>query len=192
MPKGHESPVTRLHRRIAERLDADREKPRAFRKTITGLAKHCGIAKSTLSEQLSGPGARRGLLFHLDKIGEYLDHTPASQLVHRFDTAQMELTSEEFRLVAHWRSWPIDVQHRVMVLFEFFAGLLPEEQEQRRFWFKWRRLKASDRREIEASIDELLHRQRSGAPRIGPGVVVQAPTFDTTGATRVRRRDQKG
>jgi len=42
-----------------------------------------------------------------------------------------------------------------------FAGLLPEEKEQRRWWVKVSRIrKPSDRRYIEQAIDDVLRAQR--------------------------------
>lgn len=157
--KSTETAVQRLKRRISERLDIDRDRPRQYRKSQRGLAAAIGVSEQTLSEMLSGPASSRGLLAHLDKIGTYFG-VPPSLLVHRNDTALMEVQQNEYRLLTHWRTFPPDVQERMMAMFDYFAGLLPEEKEQRRWWVKFSRIKKpSDRLYIEQAIDDVLRAQ---------------------------------
>lgn len=157
-----ETAVDRLKRRIADRIDAEKDRPRGMKRTQMGLAEHLGITKATLNEALNGPSAQRGLLKHLDGIGSYFG-VPPSILVHRNDTALVEVQQEEYRLLAHWRRFPPSVQERLMEMFDYFAGLLPEEQEGRRWWSKIQRIrKPSDRLDIEQAIDDVLNAQRTG------------------------------
>lgn len=183
--KPADTAVDRLKRRIADRIDAEKDRPRGMRRTQTGLADHLGITKATLNEALNGPSAQRGLLKHLDRIGDYFG-VPPSLLVHKNDTAVMEVQQEEYRLLAHWRRFPPSVQERLMEMFDYFAGLLPEEQEGRRWWSKIQRIrKPSDRRDIEQAIDDVLSAQRTtqddDATRVG-----EASSDATASAIRTR------
>lgn len=157
--KKKETPVERLVRRINERIDADRDKPRALRRTQMGLAKRIGINKATLNSLLNGPISSRGLLAHLDKIADYFG-VPPSLLVHANDTALMELHQGEWTLLQHWRRLSPDVQEGLLAMFEYFSGILPEEKEQRRLWMKWRRLSAAERERLERTVDDQLRGRR--------------------------------
>lgn len=181
--------VDRLAERIAERIDADKHRPKGLKRTQVGLAAHIGVTKSTLNEMLNGKKAGQGALARLDKIAEYFG-VPPSLLVHRNDTALMEVQTGEFRLLMHWRRFPPSVQQRVMEMFDYFAGLLPEEQEARRWWHRVQLLKARNperARAIDRAIDEALT-----APRTEPGEgnpSADQPTSDATApATQPRRR----
>lgn len=186
--KSPETAVQRLKRRISERLDIDRDRPRQYRKSQRGLAAAIGVSEQTLSELLSGPASSRGLLAHLDKIGAYFG-VPPSLLVHRNDTALMEVQQEEYRLLTHWRAFPVDVQEQVMALFDYFAGLLPEEKEQRRWWTKIARIKsANDRARAERTIDEILRAQRT--QRASDADPVARESFDAT-ASAIRTRPHR-
>lgn len=153
--KLQENAVARLKRRIADRLDADRDRPKGYKRTQQGLAERIGIHKATLNELLNGPTSNRGLLAHLDKIADYFG-VPPSLLIHKNDTALMELRPEEYRLVTHWRNFPIDVQEQIALMFDYFAGLLPEEKEERRIWQRWRRLSPPNRARLEAMLEDTL------------------------------------
>lgn len=151
--------VQRLRDRISIRLDDERKQPRGFRKTQRGLAARLGITQGALSEMLSGPAATRGLLAHLDKIADYFG-VPPSLLVHANDTALIELQRGEWRLVQHWRRLPPETQDAIMEVFDYFAGLLPEEKEQRRLYVKWRKLSAAQREQMERTLDDQIRGSR--------------------------------
>jgi transcriptional regulator with XRE-family HTH domain len=157
--RSRENAVARLKRRIAERIDADHDKPRAFRRTQMGLADRIGITKQTLNELLNGPSSNRGLLAHLDKIAEYFG-VPPSLLVHANDTSLMELHQGEWVMLQHWRRLSPEVQESLLAMLEYFAGILPEEKEQRRLWMKWRRLTAAEREGLERTLDDQLRGRR--------------------------------
>lgn len=173
--KSAETAVDRLKRRVAERIDADRDRPPGYRKTQADLAAAIGIAKGTLNELLNGASSTRGLLAYLDRIADYFG-VPPSLLVHRNDTALMEIHPSEHRLLTHWRTFPPDVQETVMSMFDYFSGLLPEEKEERRIWQKWRRLSPKDREHMERQLTELTRlSRRSAGTNTAP-----APTAPTT------------
>lgn len=179
--KPKETAVDRLKRRISDRIDADKDKPRQYRRSQTGLADKIGINKATLNELLNGPSSHRGLLAHLDKIADYFG-VPASLLVHRNDTAMMELQQGEYRILQHWRTFPPDVQDRIEDLFTYFAGLLPEEKEQRRIWVQWSRLDPKDRTRIEDQMRIALQARR--LERTRPAATDQPPAAgEATGST---------
>lgn len=159
--KAPENAVARLKRRITDRIDADKERPREFRRTQVGLAEKIGITKQTLNELLNGPSSKRGLLAHLDAIAEYFG-VPPSLMIHKNDTAMMELEPEEYRVLAHWRRFPPSVKDRLMEMFDYFAGLRPEEREARRWWQQIQQIRRpKDRLAIQQAIDEALSAQRS-------------------------------
>lgn len=182
-----ETAVVRLKRRIAERLDADRDRPRPFRRTQQGLAERIGITKSTLNELLNGESSNRGLLAHLDKIADYFG-VPPSLLIHRNDTALMEVSADEFRLLRHWRTFPPEIQAHVAGAFDYVAGLLPEEQAERRIWQRWRRLGPEAQARLEDVLEtayraELMQRRATrGLP------AAQANTAENTGRVEKSRR----
>lgn len=153
--KNTENAAQRLLRRISDRLDADRDKPRGFRRSQQGLADKLGISKGALSDLLHGPASSRGLMAHLDKIAEYFG-VPPSLLIHKNDTALMEIEQAEYRLIQHWRSFPPDVQEQLASMFDYFAGILPEEKEERRIWQRWRRLSPANRARMEAMLQDTL------------------------------------
>lgn len=185
MAKTLDNAVERLRRRISDRLDADSDKPRAFRRTQRGLAEKIGISDQTLSELLHGPASQRGLLAHLDKIGEYFG-VPPSLLVHKNDTALIELRPNEYRLVQHWRNMPEDVQRTVMDAFDYFVGLLPEEREARKIWRMWRALGSRDRVELEEMLREAYRTRRIVGAKTAPAPDAAASTPAT--AARARRK----
>lgn len=152
--------VDRLKDRIAERIDADRDRPRGIRYSQSGLAKRLGINRSTLNELINGPSSQRGLLTHLDTIADYFG-VPPSLLVHANDTASMELTREEYRVVAHWRTLPPEVRASAMGVLDYLSGLLPEEREERSIWLRWRRLGAPSRLRMEGILSDALAAERN-------------------------------
>lgn len=180
-----ETPVDRLKRRITDRIDADRDKPRGYRRTQVGLAEKMGISKATLNELLNGPSAQRGLLARLDLIADYFGITP-SLLVHRNDTSLIELRADEYRLITHWRNMPADVQQTVMDAFDYFVGLLPEEREARRIWRMWRALGSRDRAELEELLREAYRTRRIGGSKTSSARDVSAST-----ETKAARAHQK-
>lgn len=151
----------RVRLRTKELFNRERAKPRSSRRrTQTALAKLLGIKPGTLSNALGGRDQHAIRLKHVDVIADYFE-VPPSVLVTRPGNAFHELTPDEMRLMAHWRDFPLDIQERVMAMFDYFAGLLPEEKEQRRWWVKISRIrKQSDRNYIEQTIDSVLRAQR--------------------------------
>lgn len=182
-----ETPVDRLKRRITDRIDADTDKPRGYRKTQAGLADKMGISKATLNELLNGPSAGRGLLARLDLIADYFGITP-SLLIHRNDTALIELRPDEYRLVTHWRNMPADVQQTVMDAFDYFVGLLPEEREARKIWRMWRALGSRDRAHLEDLLREAYRTRRTVAAKTSPAPDAEASAPATGVPARARRR----
>jgi transcriptional regulator with XRE-family HTH domain len=174
--KPSENAVVRLKRRIADRLDADRDRPRPLRRTQQGLADKIGIAKGTLNELLNGPSSNRGLLAHLDKIADYFG-VPPSLLIHRNDTALMEMTADEYRIIRHWRTFPADVQEQIASAFDYFAGLLPEEKAERKIWQRWRRLSPHSRARLENAL-ETAYRAELTAKRATRGSAAAPETTD--------------
>lgn len=184
-----ENAAQRLLRRIGERLDADRDKPRAYRKTQRGLAKALGVADSSLSELLDST-SKRGALAHLDKIAEYFN-VPPSLLVHGNDTDLMELKPNEYRLIEHYREFPPDVQETISAMFDYFSDLLPEEKAQRSIWTRWRFLspkgQARMNRLLEAAYREALAEKRATRDR----AAAQEKLPETAeSAGTLRRRDE--
>ena len=140
MMKRPSSPVDRLRRRIAERLDEDRDKPMAFRRTQTELAQRLGVTKSTLSEMIGGKSATQGALARLDEIADYLDMSPAD-LVKGDTSNLMELAVDEQRLIRQWRNWPKAIRAQFAALLNYFSELLPEEVEERNYAMFMRQIK---------------------------------------------------
>lgn len=159
MPTHAKNAVDRLKDRIADRIDADRDKPRGVRYSQVDLAKRLGIKRSTLNELINGPSSQRGLLKHLDTIADYFS-VPPSLLIHRNDSAVMELTREEYRVVAHWRTLPPEVRESAMGVLDYLSGLLPEEREERSIWLRWRRLGAKSRLHMEKTLSDALAAER--------------------------------
>jgi transcriptional regulator with XRE-family HTH domain len=180
----------RVRLRTKELFDRERHKPRAYQcRTQAGLAKSLGIKPGTLSNALNGRDSHAIRLKHVDVIAEYFGVPPAL-LVTQPGNSLHELTPEESRLLTHWRDFPLDIQERVMSMFDYFAGLLPEEKEQRRWWVKVSRIrKPSDRRYIEQAIDDVLRAQRiergGDAPPAGKG------SFDATESAIRTRPDRR-
>lgn len=177
--KHAENAVARLQRRIADRLDADRDRPKGFKRTQQGLADKLGIAKGSLSELLSGPAASRGLMAHLDKIADYFG-VPPSLLVHRNDTALMEITPDEYRILRHWRTFPPDIKEQIAAMFDYFSGLLPEEKEERRIWQQWRRLSPGAQARMDQILQDTLRAEQTAkratrASRGEPDRTVESP-----------------
>lgn len=182
--------VQRLRLRISERLDADKDKPQGFRRTQRGLAKRIGISEPTLSELLSGPQATRGLLAHLDKIADYFG-VPPSLLIHRNDTALMEIAPEEYRVIKHWREFPRDVQEQIAAMFDYFAGILPEEKEERRIWQRWRRLSPPARARLESILEDAVKAEQIAKRATRGSRVVEGRTAESPAPAR-RRHPGKG
>lgn len=182
--KPKENAVARLKARISARLDADKDKPRNYRKTQAGLAAALKISKGSLNEALNGNASKRGLLFHLDGIAAYFG-VPPSLLVHANDTSLIELQQGEWRLVQHWRRLPPEAQESVLLLFDYFAGLLPEEKEQRRLYQLWRRLTRLEQENFEKTLRDQL---RGRPSRRGQDTGSAAPESSdgTPGATGTR------
>lgn len=178
--KSQRNAVDRLKDRIAARIDEDRDRPKGFRRTQTELAKKIGISKPTLNELLNGPSSTRGLLAHLDKIADYFG-VPPSILIHRNDTALIELQQGEYRLITHWRNLPADVQETIMAMFDYFAGLLPEEREARRIWRMWRVLGRQDQARLDEMLREAYRLRRTGAAKttLDSGAHASAPATET-------------
>lgn len=184
----NDSAVVRLKRRITDRLDADRDRPRPYRRTQQGLAEKIGISKATLNELLNGPSSNRGLLAHLDKIADYFG-VPPSLLIHRNDTALMELTADEYRVIKHWRTFPPDVQEQVASAFDYFAGLLPEEKAERKIWQRWRRLSPAARARLEDALETAYRAERTSR-RATTGSAA-APESTVGNPARVERRPRR-
>lgn len=187
MAKPSENAAERLIRRISDRLDADRDKPRTHRRTQRGLAERLNISEGALSEMLSGPARTRGLMAHLDKIAEYFG-VPPSLLVHRNDTALMEMTTEEYRVITHWRSFPVDVQEQMASMFDYFAGILPEEKEERRIWQRWRRLSPANRARMEAMLADTLKAEQLAKRARGGAVADADRTVESPVPRQIQRR----
>jgi transcriptional regulator with XRE-family HTH domain len=186
-----ETALDRLVRRIDDRIQADRHRPRGIRYTQSGLAEHIGIKKSSLSELLHGETAKRGALARLDDIADYFN-LPPSLLIHKNDTAQIEVTPQEYRLLAHYRRHPASVRERIMELFDYFAGLLPEEQEARRWWHRVQLIRdPSVRRAIDHRIEEALRAQRN-EPGVDNPVVAQESSIEKDGSIQSQaRKDER-
>lgn len=185
MPRDKDLPE-RVRLRTKALFDRERHKPRAYqRRTQTGLAKKLGIEPGTLSNALNGRDSHAIRLKHVDVIADYFGVPPAA-LVTMQGNVLNELTPEEVRLIEHWRDFPVDIQDRIMSMFDYFAGLLPEEKEQRRWWIKISRIrKQSDRLYIEQAIDSVLRAQRTESGEDMPRA--EKPTSDaTTSAIRTR------
>jgi transcriptional regulator with XRE-family HTH domain len=186
--KQPENADSRVKRRILERLQADKDLPRPLRKNQRALAKAAGISEQAISELLDATPTQ-GLLVHLDQIARYLE-MPPSLLVHANDTTMVELETHEYRLVDHWRSFPLDIQERLLGVIEYFSGVVTKEQrEQRRFWMKLRRLSAPDRATIEQTVDGLLRATRAAKDTdTAPAAPTSSPaTMPASGAPRARR-----
>ena len=184
--------VERLKDRIKDRIDADKHRPAGLRWTFVGLANHIGITKGSLSDMLNGKNAQQGALARLDRIADYFGQTPTA-LIQRHDTAVIEVQPNEFRLLAYWRRFPTSVQARIMEMFDYFAGLPPEEQEARRLWHRFQLIRnPKARAAIDQAIDDALRGQRYGP---APDSVPAAPTAsgETVRATpfQVREREEK-
>lgn len=157
--KPHDTAVDRLKLRMMARFEAEKDKPRDLRRSQSDLAEKLGISRSTLNEALSGDSARRGLLHHLDTIADYFNVTP-SLLVHRNDTNLIELRGDEYRFVSHLRQMPPAVREQLLLLLDFFAGLLPEEREHRRIWMQLRALRPERRAVVLKTLDDQMADQR--------------------------------
>jgi transcriptional regulator with XRE-family HTH domain len=179
----------RVRLRTKELFDRERNKPRVYqRRTQASLAKLLGIEPGTLSNALNGRDKHAIRLKHVDIIAEYFGVQPAA-LVQRSGNNLVELAPVEVRLLTHWRDFPTDIQTQIMTMFDYFAGLLPEEKEQRRWWIKVSRLrKPSDRRRVEQMIDDLLHEQRIA--RIDGAARVELASSDAT-ASAIRTRPNR-
>lgn len=186
-------PPERVRLRVRDLFDKERQKPRAYqRRTQSELAGKIDIEPGTLSSALNGREQHAIRLAHLDIIADYFGIPPAA-LVAREGSQLEELPPVEQRLLAHWRELPKEIQARVMDMFDFFAGLLPEEQEARRWWYKIARLKKpSDRAELEDELNELLRRQRlvrndADAPVARASSAATASTIHTRHDRRARK-----
>lgn len=172
---------------MAYRLDSYRDRPRAMRKTQQGLAEYIGISKATLNEQLNGAGATRGLLFRLDKIAEYLDTTPA-ELVQRLDANLAELTTDEQRVIRHWRDFPPHVRDMLLAMLDYFGGLFPEEKEQRHIWWRWRRLTEPRRARVQTVLDLAWAEQMKEKTAKATTRGAPAPSSGSSAPAGARRR----
>jgi len=161
--KSRDSAVDRLKRRIAAKIDSDRDRPRDVRLSQKGLADRLGVTKGTLSEMLSGPSAQRGLLAHLDNISDYLG-LPVAELVAPYNSRLAELRPEEQRLLAVWRSWPSDVRSRLLSVLEFFGELSPDQIEQRNWLHDLRRINDGQRAALRKTLDVML-KERAASRR---------------------------
>lgn len=187
-PQPQPTAVDRLRDRINARIDADRHRPRDYRYSQRALADFIGVSKSTLNEMLNGGKARQGALARLDKIADYFG-IPPSLLIHRNDTAMMEVAPQEYRLLSHWRRMPASVKERVLEMFDYFAGLDPEEQEARQLWHRFQAIRNSQvRRDIEQTIEDALRAQRAGL--IEDETPAGPETFDAT-ASAIRTRNER-
>lgn len=177
--------VDRLKEQIAERIDADRARPREFRFSQRRLADHIGITKQTLNELLNGPSSRRGLLTHLDKIADYFGVTPTT-LVQAGVLALHELTIEERRLVEHWRTLPFTVRDSAMGVMDYLSGLLPEEREERSIWQRWRQLGSRDRARLDRMLTDAATIARRSRLAATKSAVAQDHNVETETPTRTR------
>lgn len=160
-----DTPVERLRRRVALRLDAEKHKPIAFRKTQVTLADHIGVTKQTLNEMLFGKSATQGALARLDLIAEHLE-TSAVELVQPYDATTMSLNAQEQSVIAFYRSWPEVVRGQVLMLLRYFGELLPEEVHARGLLLELRRVDADEmplvQEAIRQAVQNTLHKQRRG------------------------------
>jgi transcriptional regulator with XRE-family HTH domain len=179
----------RVRLRTKELFDRERQRPKAYqRRTQRGLAAKLGIEPGTLSNALNGRDSHAIRLKHVDVIADYFG-IPAATLVTQVGNALQEVTPAEGRLLAHWRDFPLDIQERVMAMFDYFAGLLPEEKEQRRWWIKISRIrKPTDRLYIEQAIDDVLRAQR--IERGGDAPPAGKASFDAR-ASAIRTRPDR-
>jgi transcriptional regulator with XRE-family HTH domain len=164
----------RAKARISDHLDRERGKPLNLRKKASDLAFRLGITRGTLSGMLSDEqkAPERGLLHHLDKIADFLDITP-SDLVRRQDTPLVELSALEWRIIQHVRQFPPSVREQIVLFYDYFGGLLPEEREQNQWWVKLRRLSAERRQAVERTLDEQFAAQMRS--QLGRGTGPAAP-----------------
>lgn len=174
---------------MVERLDEDRNKPMASRRTQVKLAAHIGITKSALNELLHGQSATQGLLARLDGIADYLDLSPA-ELVKAESSTLMELSVAEQRIVQQWRDWPREVRAAVLRLFDYFGGLLPEEQDAREHWYLFRQLREAD---LRAQMLGTLRDAVNSQPRFRPNALTSVAEPDRSaetprGGARARKR----
>lgn len=191
MAKLGENAIQRILRRISTQFDAHRDRPRGYRKDQHGLATHLGIADSTMSEMLdTAAKVRRGLLFRLDEIADYLN-VPPSLLVHRNDTNTMELRPDEHRLVTLFRELPTDLQEQVLDVFGYFAGLLPEEQRDRERLKKWRRLSPKNQQRVDRILEQAFQEDRAARRAIRSTPAAAANSAENTGATPTHRPEMK-
>lgn len=174
-----QTPVVRLKRRIAHRLDEDRDKPLALRRTQKGLADALGVSKGTLHEMLNGKASGQGALARLDLIAEYLDMSPA-ELIQRDSSALMELSVAEQRFLRQWRNWPREVRASVLRLIDYFAALLPEEQEAREYGLLFRQLREPKlRTQMLGALRDAVRTQ----PKFQPNALTSAAETDHTADT---------
>jgi len=184
VPTRYDSPVVRLKRRIADRLDEDRDKPMALRRTQKGLADKLGVTKSTLHEMLNGHAAQQGALARLDVIADYLGMSPA-ELVKSERSRLMELSIAEQRIIQQWRDWPREVRATVLRLFDYFGGLLPEEQEAREYGYLLRQIKDPDlRARMVGALRDAVNSQRKWRPASPASDADTHRSHDTTAGAR--------
>lgn len=168
----------RVKDRVNDILNAQGDKPRALRRTMSGLAEAIGVRLSTLSDLLNEelPAAEKGWLYRLDDMAEYVGVTP-SDLVKRTDDPLVELSPMEHRVLKHLRQFPPVVQEQIAFLYDYFGGLLPEELEERRWLVRIRRLNARNRAALDDTIRGYLLSQRRA-----PSAAADAASETTGGA----------
>jgi transcriptional regulator with XRE-family HTH domain len=181
----------RVRLRLRTLFDRERQKPIAHRRgTQAKLAERLGIEPGTLSNVLNGRDQHAIRLKHLDTIAAFFE-IPPSALIARRDSLLAELGPQERQLLAHWRELPGDVRQQFLELFGFFAGLLPEEQETRRFAYKLSRLRnAGDRAKLEDQLNEFLEAQKRQPAQTDGADPVASDSFDAT-VTAIRIQQGK-
>jgi hypothetical protein len=180
----------RVSEAVQRLLDAQKDTPQRLRKTQRGLADALKIDAATINQAIARRKGQAFRLVQLDAIADYFGVTPAT-LIQRPTSELWELTPNEVRLVRHWRAWAFDVQTAVMQLLDFFAGMLPEEKEDRRLFQKWRKLSRQDRAYAESTIDDLLRREaqdRVAAREQAGSAVHRHRTAGNTRSARARNR----
>lgn len=114
-------------------LDREKSKPRQFRKKQKDIAALLGVTPATISQTLKRRDGSTFRLVYLDALADLLGTTP-TDLLKRPESTVWELTADEARWVRYYRMWTKDVRATILGLLTYFAGLLPEEREQFRFW----------------------------------------------------------
>ena len=171
-------------------LEREKGKPRQFRRKQKDIAELLGVTPATISQTLKRRDGSTFRLVYLDALAELLGTTP-TDLVKHPDSTVWELTADEVRWLRYFRLWTKDVRAAVLGLLTHFAGLLPEEREQFRFWALISPLSERGRLQVEEAARVALlkegKRPSLGSARTPPGTVaLPGETKGSTEPTRTR------